>query len=178
MRQDSALWDDLHRGVLTSGSLNAALGLYEPWAAKQLGIPKSWTGHGRLLAAYQNLLLPEYTPPAAEQAVNGTAHSSIRGLHSQAHASTAQPSMYAMLLATWSASAAAPAADLPIAAPSSSRRKGKKKGGKGKCTSSGGIAVVAAATHSAPAAEAVSAAEAARLRAGACRRSAAAGGHP
>ena len=29
VRQDSPLWDALHRGVLTSGSLNAALGFYE-----------------------------------------------------------------------------------------------------------------------------------------------------
>ena len=73
MRQDSGLWSALHQGVLTTGMLNAALGLYEPFAAEFLGIPRGFTGHGRLLAAYQNLLSAEYVLlPAAASAGPGT----------------------------------------------------------------------------------------------------------
>lgn len=67
MRQESPLWAALHRGVLTSGTLNAALGFYEPVAARRLGIPKGFVGHGHLLAAYRNLRLPEYVPPPAAE---------------------------------------------------------------------------------------------------------------
>ena len=57
VRQDTPLWCALHRGCLTGGHLNAALGFYEPACAKKLGMPASFVGHQRLLAAYSNLLL-------------------------------------------------------------------------------------------------------------------------
>lgn len=34
VRQESALWDALHAGVLTTSCLNGALGFHEPQAAK------------------------------------------------------------------------------------------------------------------------------------------------
>ncbi|KAL0048902.1 hypothetical protein WJX82_001954 [Trebouxia sp. C0006] len=40
VRQESQLWTELHQGLLTTGRLNAALGFYEPAAAKRLGIPR------------------------------------------------------------------------------------------------------------------------------------------
>ena len=56
VRQDTPLWSALHRGCLTGGHLNAALGFYEPACARKLGMPTSFVGHQRLLAAYGNLL--------------------------------------------------------------------------------------------------------------------------
>ena len=56
VRQDTPLWSALHRGCLTGGHLNAALGFYEPACARKLGMPASFVGHQRLLAAYGNLL--------------------------------------------------------------------------------------------------------------------------
>lgn len=38
MRQDSALWGDLHDGMLTTGRLKQALGMHEPKAAGVIGI--------------------------------------------------------------------------------------------------------------------------------------------
>lgn len=58
VRQDTALWAPLHRGCLTTGQLNAALGFYEPAAARKLDVPPSFVGHRRLLAAHANLRLP------------------------------------------------------------------------------------------------------------------------
>lgn len=58
VRQDTALWAALHRGCLTTGQLNAALGFYEPAAARKLDVPPSFVGHRRLLAAHANLRLP------------------------------------------------------------------------------------------------------------------------
>ena len=63
VRQESPLWGALHNGVLTSSTLNGALGLYEPGAVQRLGLPKHYARHGALMAAYSNLLEPEYSPP-------------------------------------------------------------------------------------------------------------------
>ena len=65
VRQDTALWRMLHQGCLTGGLINAALGLYEPAAARKLGMPSSFVGHQRLLAAYSNLLLPVHRVESA-----------------------------------------------------------------------------------------------------------------
>ena len=64
VRQESPLWSALHSGVITSSTLNGALGFYEPGAAQKLGLPKHFVRHGALLAAYDNLLQPEYIPPS------------------------------------------------------------------------------------------------------------------
>lgn len=50
----------MHRGLLTTGKLNAALGFYEPAAAKRLGIPRDRVNHNSLLSAAANLQLPSY----------------------------------------------------------------------------------------------------------------------
>ena len=63
VRQESPLWSALHNGVLTSSTLNGALGFYEPGAVQQLGLPKHYARHGALMAAYSNLLEPEFTLP-------------------------------------------------------------------------------------------------------------------
>ena len=62
VRQDTVLWGQLHQGVLTTGQLNAALGFYEPEAARILGIPGNRVRHGALLAVYSNLRQPPYIP--------------------------------------------------------------------------------------------------------------------
>jgi len=58
VRQESQLWTELHQGLLTTGRLNAALGFYEPAAAKRLGIPKDRVNHNSLLSAAANLQMP------------------------------------------------------------------------------------------------------------------------
>lgn len=63
VRQESPLWSALHNGVLTSSTLNGALGFYEPGAAQRLGLPIHFIRHGAVLAAYSNLMLPEFVPP-------------------------------------------------------------------------------------------------------------------
>ena len=63
VRQESPLWSALHNGVLTSSTLNGALGFYEPGAVQRLGLPKHFVRHSALLAAYSNLLQPEYIFP-------------------------------------------------------------------------------------------------------------------
>ena len=60
VRQESQLWTELHQGLLTTGKLNAALGFYEPAAAKRLGIPTDRVNHGALLSAAANLQQPSY----------------------------------------------------------------------------------------------------------------------
>lgn len=60
VRQESQLWTQLHQGLLTTGKLNAALGFYEPAAAKRLGIPRDRVNHNSLLSAAANLQLPAY----------------------------------------------------------------------------------------------------------------------
>ena len=62
VRQDTVLWGQLHQGVLTTGQLNAALGFYEPEAARILGIPGNRVRHGALLTVYSNLRQPPYIP--------------------------------------------------------------------------------------------------------------------
>ena len=60
VRQDSQLWTQLHQGLLTTGRLNAALGFYEPAAAKRLNIPRDRVNHNAILSAVHNLQLPAY----------------------------------------------------------------------------------------------------------------------
>ena len=54
------MWAQLHQGLLTTGRLNAALGFYEPAAAKRLGIPRDRVNHNSLLSAAANLQSPAY----------------------------------------------------------------------------------------------------------------------
>ena len=68
LRQESPLWSALHQGLLSGSSINAVLGFYEPQAAKRLGIPGGYVGHGKLLSAYRNLQLPAYVPSPADMA--------------------------------------------------------------------------------------------------------------
>ncbi|KAL0048901.1 hypothetical protein WJX82_001954 [Trebouxia sp. C0006] len=48
VRQESQLWTELHQGLLTTGRLNAALGFYEPAAAKRLGVATRGDGGIRM----------------------------------------------------------------------------------------------------------------------------------
>ena len=57
------MWRALHAGVLTSSTLNGALGVHEPSAVAQLGLPKHFVSHGKLLAAAANLCQPQHVPP-------------------------------------------------------------------------------------------------------------------
>jgi hypothetical protein len=64
VRQDDPQWDRLHRGILTTGRLAAALGLHEPSAAAALGRGTSFrqTGRSRLLDAWEHLCGEHYVP--------------------------------------------------------------------------------------------------------------------
>lgn len=71
LRQETPLWSALHQGLLSGSSINAVLGFYEPLAAKRLGIPSGYVGHGKLLSACKNLQLPQYFPSHADLASLG-----------------------------------------------------------------------------------------------------------
>lgn len=83
MRQESQLWTQLHQGLLTTGRLNAALGFYEPAAAKRLSIPRDRVNHNSLLSAAANLQMPAYglecldIPAAPVISVQATAAASV-----------------------------------------------------------------------------------------------------
>jgi len=83
VRQESQLWTELHQGLLTTGRLNAALGFYEPAAAKRLGIPRDRVNHNSLLSAAANLQMTAYglecldNPAAPVISVQGTAAASV-----------------------------------------------------------------------------------------------------
>eukprot|EP00890_Picochlorum_soloecismus_P003729 jgi/Picsp_1/4357/NSC_01863-R1_protein len=62
VREEDDLWKRLHKGTLTTSLLNSVLGLYEPSAAKVLGIGKGWVSHGRVLSAYRHLCDQPYVP--------------------------------------------------------------------------------------------------------------------
>lgn len=49
--------------MLTSSTLNGALGVHEPTAVAQLGLPKHFVSHGSLLAAVANLRQQQHAPP-------------------------------------------------------------------------------------------------------------------
>jgi hypothetical protein len=66
IRQDDDLWNRLHTGRLTSGYLSAALGLFEPAAAKRLKLNKSRISHGPLLDAYRHLSQQPYHPSVSD----------------------------------------------------------------------------------------------------------------
>lgn len=89
VRQESQLWSQLHQGLLTTGKLNAALGFYEPAAAKRLGIPRDRVNHNSLLSAAANLQMPSYglqaldlpaTPVTTVQATTSITAPTARGL--------------------------------------------------------------------------------------------------
>ena len=71
LRQETPLWSALHQGLLSGSSINAVLGFYEPLAAKRLGIPSGYVGHGKVLSACKNLQLPLYVPSHADLASLG-----------------------------------------------------------------------------------------------------------
>jgi hypothetical protein len=64
VRQDTPLNKALHAGMLTSGYINAALGFYEPAAARRLGVPTNRVKHSSLLNAVLHLCQPVYQPPS------------------------------------------------------------------------------------------------------------------
>ncbi|KAL4440108.1 hypothetical protein ABPG75_003109 [Micractinium tetrahymenae] len=70
VRQDDPLWGQLHEGVLTTGWVRGALGLYERAAAKKVGIPSGRVGHSELLQAYCHLHQAAGTA-ASQAAVDG-----------------------------------------------------------------------------------------------------------
>ncbi|KAG7670562.1 hypothetical protein NADE_002180 [Nannochloris sp. 'desiccata'] len=76
IRQDDDLWGRLHTGRLTSGYLSAALGLFEPAAAKRLKLNKSRISHGPLLNAYRHLSQQPYHP-----SVNGNITEESAAVH-------------------------------------------------------------------------------------------------
>lgn len=55
VRQDTELWTQLHRGVLTTGKLNACLGFYEAKAARRLKIGRGFVDHNKVLCAWRHL---------------------------------------------------------------------------------------------------------------------------
>ena len=57
-RQSTWQWDALHAGRLTTSRAAACLGLYEEGSAKVLGVPRSLSGHGKALHAWQFLCEP------------------------------------------------------------------------------------------------------------------------
>lgn len=75
IREDDELWRKLHKGMLTTGLLNSALGLYEQAAGKILGIGRGWISHSKIVAVYHHLLEMEYLP-------------SMQGVHEQQHVAT------------------------------------------------------------------------------------------
>lgn len=55
IQEDDELWRRLHKGRLTTSKLNAALGLYEPHAAKLLGLPRGYISHNKIVSVYHHL---------------------------------------------------------------------------------------------------------------------------
>lgn len=55
IRETDELWSTLHRGRLTSSRLAAAMGFYEPRAAKILGLPRVYTSHSKMISVYHHL---------------------------------------------------------------------------------------------------------------------------
>ena len=58
--QDTQLWSDLHRGVLTSARIAAALGFYEEQASKLLGLSRNFVSHQRALDCFHHLSQPPF----------------------------------------------------------------------------------------------------------------------
>lgn len=90
LRQETPLWSALHQGLLSGSSINAVLGFYEPLAAKRLGIPRGYVGHGKILSACNNLQLPQYVPSHADLA-SLRCTSSPAALHGEPSSSAALP---------------------------------------------------------------------------------------
>lgn len=83
VRQDDPLWDELHRGVLTSRHLLSSLGLREPRAAKLLGLGKGMWTPGAIENVWMDLSRPAPAgrltrPPAAEVAAAHAANTELR----------------------------------------------------------------------------------------------------
>ncbi|EKX44489.1 hypothetical protein GUITHDRAFT_87414 [Guillardia theta CCMP2712] len=68
-RQDSLQWALLHNGRLTTSRMASILGFYEPWASKLLNIPRSLSGHHKVLDAWQHLIA---TPCTLQDLVKST----------------------------------------------------------------------------------------------------------
>ena len=58
VRQGTELWDDLHRGRLTTGCLTGALGFQEEGVHRALGMGGRSGSHGPLVGAYHRLRQP------------------------------------------------------------------------------------------------------------------------
>ena len=84
VKEGAPAWTALHRGMMTTGRLNAALGLYEPHAAKILGLSKGWISHSRIISAYEHLL--DAGPARSSQ--SGQICEDLRRLHEELHART------------------------------------------------------------------------------------------
>lgn len=134
LRQESPLWSALHQGLLSGSSINAVLGFYEPQAAKRLGIPRGYVGHGKLLAAYRNLQLPAYVPSPADIANFGSAQAQQQ-LQEAASASASVPAASELHVApAWSETADAERTSVDMTGKSklrggSKQRRGRRKGG-------------------------------------------------
>jgi len=57
-RQGSKEWCLLHDGRLTTSRMAPILGIYEPAAASKLGVPRSLSGHHKVMEAYFHLTRP------------------------------------------------------------------------------------------------------------------------
>ena len=62
VRQDTELWNNLHRGILTTGKLNACLGFYEAKAAKRLKIGRRFVNHNAIMSTWHHLLDRPFKP--------------------------------------------------------------------------------------------------------------------
>jgi len=83
VREGDPMWTALHKGMMTTGRLNAALGLYEPHAAKVLGLSKGWVSHSRIVSAYEHLL--DAGLAGLSQSA-GQVGEDLRVMHEQVHA--------------------------------------------------------------------------------------------
>lgn len=115
VRQDDPLWSQLHEGVLTTGRVRGALGLYERSAAKKIGIPNGRVGHSDLLHAYHHLHRAACAGPSdfvvdSDVAAAAAAHNAAAVLAFNASKGQAAPAAGAV---TGGAAAAAAGASRP-----------------------------------------------------------------
>ena len=81
-RQDSIQWDLLHAGRLTTSKAAACLGLYEPFSAKVLGVPRGLTSHSRAVGAWRQLQSDAMSLKDM-QAYKESSRISVKGSHSR-----------------------------------------------------------------------------------------------
>lgn len=108
--------------MLSGSSINAVLGLYEPLAAKKLGIPGGYVRHDKLLAAVRNLQQPVYVPSMADLA-NLNCSWVPQPPHSQQLSASTEASAQQQ-----AAGSSAATAGTGIRAGSSRRKRGEKRG--------------------------------------------------